>query len=141
MSDPLPVIPLEYAKPEHAADLRYRRWQPVVRVCALLACLCCVVGWALITFYDVESVLATGPVLFGLGALTFAGGLFTRSPLAWSLGVAHCCVCLLFVALVNLLSWSPSDAEWPFTVMSSVYAPFAVALTVVLWVRRQRPHV
>lgn len=132
MSEPLPVIPLQYA--DTPAD-RPGAWQRVTRVALVLAWLCCVIGWACIAWVDVESVIGSGPLLATLGLLMLIGGLRLRRPEYWVLGSAHCAICILFVALVNVRRWSPNDAEWPFTIMGGVYALCATAASAWAWAR------
>ena len=120
MGDPLRVIPLEYAKPDDAAR-RLRRWRWISQCCLILSWVCCAVALALIVYVEVESVLVTGPILFLLGLALLIGGVAMRRPLTASIGAAHCGVCVLFFALVNLLQWSPREAKWPFSVMGAVY--------------------
>lgn len=124
MPDPTPVIPLEYAD---APSDRPARWYRVTRVTLVLAWLCCVIGWACIAWIDVETVIGSGPLLLALGAVLLIGGLRLRRPAFWVLGSAHCAICILFVMIVNFLSWSPGEATWPFTIMGGIYAMFATA--------------
>ena len=132
MSDPVPVIPLEYAPPDERPR-RLRTWRSVSAWCLVLSWVCCAAAWGLIVYLEVESVLVTGPILLLLGAALLIGGVVLRRPLTACVGAAHCAVCVLFVALVNLLAWSPSEARWPFTAMGAVYTlgiatPTALAL-------------
>jgi hypothetical protein len=134
MSDPVPVIPLAYARPDAEPPALRGAWGRAVRVCHVLALLCCAVGWALLAFVDVETVVVSGPVLFVLGLVLIVAGGVTRSWRAVGFGAAHVGVCILFVALVNLRHWSPRQAEAPFTIMGSAYTSAAV-FTALLWPR------
>ena len=115
--DPQPVIPLEYAKegPSLFWDRVVRWMTPAAWVAALLA-------WGLI-WYETESVLFTGPVLFSAGlVMVISEALARRNRGAiLLLGAGHVGICLLFVGLVNLLSWGPGEARWPFLVMGALY--------------------
>lgn len=136
MSEPVPVIPLEYA--ETPSD-RPATWERVTRVAIVLAWLCCAIGWALIIFVDVETVIASGPLLTALGLVMLFGGLRLRRPSYWVLGSAHCAICILFVVLVNVRHWSPADAATPFAVMGGMYALLATAGSAWAWFHG-RPH-
>lgn len=129
MADPVPVIPLEYARPEAATS---RIWRGIIWTCHLLALLCCAVAWTLLVFVEVESVVITGAMLFILGVLLLVGGAITRPWRAAGFGAAHVAVCVLFVALVNLRNWSPHEAEAPFTAMGAAYTAGAL-VTALLW--------
>ena len=108
--EPIPVIPLQYAEAEH----RVRpAWYRAGRVGAALGWLCCLVAQAFI-LHEVESVIVTGPILFLIGAVLIVSGTFTRDRWMTFIGAGHCTVCVLFFALVNLFSWSPSQARLPF---------------------------
>ena len=115
---PKPVIPLHYAGPITAR--RERSWLMAARVCVVLSALCVLVGWVLM-FVDIESVIVTGPILMLTGlALVLVAWRLRIMPAAL-LGIAHCSICALFFTLVNVRSWSPRDAEWPFRVMTGIY--------------------
>ena len=134
MSEPVPVIPLEYAPPERRPSAA---WRSIVRVCHALSLLWCAVAWVLIVVGFARSVLATGPVLFLLGALLVVGGLLTRDVRAAAFGSAHMAICLLFVLLVNLLHWGPDEAERPFAVMGALYTLGAWAAAAIFSVLRR----
>ena len=115
---PRPVIPLEYAQPTTAR--RARAWWLAARACVVLCGLCLFVGWVLL-FFDVETVIVTGPLLFVLGlALAVSAWRLKLMP-AVMLGIGHCSICVLFVTLVNVRNWSPSEAEIPFRVLGGFY--------------------
>jgi hypothetical protein len=119
MTQPLPVLPLEYAPPPAAG--RRPTWRRIGRVGAAAGWLTCLVAWALVLLGLVESVLVTGPIIFTLGLLTLLGGAFNRERWPLILGVSHCAICVLFLFLVNAFHWSPRDAKLPFTVIGGVY--------------------
>jgi len=75
----------------------------------------------LIVAVDVESVLATGPILFLVGFVMVVMGYWIGYRLAAGIGAAHMGVCVLFVLLVNILNWSPSAASFPFAWMGLLY--------------------
>jgi hypothetical protein len=129
---PIPVIPLDYAKPAEAGRRRYLRVAEIVSITA------CVIAWAFLTFVDVESVLVSGPVLFLLGAALFVGGLVHRDRRSVVFGAAHASVCLLFVGLVNLFGWGPSEAKHPFALLGGIYAMGLVGIIVGMEMDPQR---
>ena len=138
MAEPVPVIPLDYAPPaDPVAGRRARRWRFVVRACAVLAAATCVAATALIAFASVESVLATGPVLFVVGLLMVVGAFKQDDLFGWVLGLCHCFVCALFLGLVHALGWGPDDAAGPFLAMRIAYTPVAVAATLAFLLRRR----
>lgn len=134
MTEPVPVLPLEYAPPPAAG---YPKWRRVARLSAMIAWPCCLIAWALL-FVEVESVLFTGPVIFTLGLLAVLGGALNREVFLVVLGAAHCAVCVLFVVLVNYFSWSPQEAEWPFITMGALYT-FVAAPVPTAFVLKPRP--
>ncbi len=88
---------------------------------AWVAWFACALAEVLIVFYDVESVIVTGPIILVLGLI---GILIARFAGYLALALVCCgnaLVCLLFFGLVVLLDWSPSEAETPFVVMGLLY--------------------
>jgi hypothetical protein len=100
---PIPVLPLDYA-PTDSAD-RVARWRWWVRALVVAGAVVCAAGWLLIVFTHVESVILTGPALAAVGAFLAACGWRARDWRGLFLGVAHVAVCVLFVALVNMLPY------------------------------------
>jgi hypothetical protein len=133
MADPLPVIPLEYAP----ADTSARKFRMALRVCQALAIAVCAVAFTLL-FVDVESVLVTGPLIFVLGAALVVMGGKVRDWARFGIGAAHVGVCVLFVFLVNLLHWSPGDADVPFKWMGGFYLAGATGANVGLLLRERK---
>jgi len=84
----------------------------------------------------VETVLFSGPLLLLVGLAMVTGGFYRRQPFIWGLGSAHCAICVLFIVLVNLLNWSPSEAAQPFAVMCGAYNLLSIPATIWAWVRR-----
>ena len=123
-SAPKPVIPLEYARP--TTSHRGQWWWFASRWGVVLSGLCLLVGWVLM-FFEVETVVVTGAILFLLGlALALSGWRLKLLP-AVMLGIGHCSICMLFLTLVNVRQWSPREAEIPFRVMAGFYL-FVVTL-------------
>jgi hypothetical protein len=136
MTDPIPVLPLEYAPPMPPVHTKWRR---IARVCALIAWPCCVVAWGLILSGRVETVLFTGPVIFILGVLTLLGGVFNRDRWFVVVGGGHCAVCVLFLVLVNAFHWSPREARFPFMCIGAVYTLAATVPTIIAMKERPSP--
>ena len=134
MAEPLPVIPLEYEQPSKA-EARSRIWRRINCIALPAGGGVALAGW-LAVLSDVHAVLVAGPVLFSVGVLMVVGGLWRRQPWIWGLGLAHCFVCLLFVALVNLLHWGPQQAAQPFRALAGTYNLLSVPATALAWVRR-----
>jgi hypothetical protein len=134
MTEPLPVIPLEYAKPPEG-EARARVWRRMNRISLVAGGAVALVGWVAM-MSDVHAALVAGPVLGCAGALMIIGGLWRRQPWIWGIGLGHCGVCLLFVALVNLLRWGPQEATEPFRAMAGGYNLLSIPATLWAWVRR-----
>jgi len=131
MADPVPVIPLQYA----TAETRGRRVSAVFVACVAGGWLACGATWLLIWLWDIKVVLVAGPLIFAAGLAGLAGGLRARAAWLLAAGTAHCSVCALFVALVNLLDWGPHQAREPFLLMGAAYCVLALPLT-IMTVRR-----
>jgi hypothetical protein len=130
--EPLPVIPLAYAPPDAA-----RRYDVALPVCEALRLAICATAFAVL-FVTVESVLATGPLICFVGALMIAMGAYRRDWARSGLGAGHVGISVLFVALVNFLSWSPGDAELPFKWMGGCYVAVTVGASICLWFRERQ---
>jgi hypothetical protein len=124
VSDPIPVIPLDYAPrvSPKAIWLHAKFWIPASWAVALIA-------WLLIAFVDVESVLITAPVLVACGLFIFISGSVRRDSWWLCLGICHCAICLLLVGLVNVLHWSPQEAHHPFLWIGGLYVTAMAAPT------------
>lgn len=134
-AEPIPVIPLEYAKPSTLPRLE-RRWLVVAQFALVLSAVDVLVGWLLIWMIDAETVLATAPILFLLGLLLIVASWRLRLMVTVMLGLAHCSICLLFTMLVNVQNWGPRQSTTPFTIMAGAYLLVVVApVTVVAWRR------
>jgi hypothetical protein len=118
MTQPLPVIALEYEHPEVAAAARPGR---KLRGAAALTWIACAIAWLLIIGVDVETVIIAGPIIAALALSIVIRGIIERRRPFTVLGSAHLGICLLLVALVNLFNWSPSEATKPFAVMGVIH--------------------
>jgi hypothetical protein len=122
--EPLPVISLEYAAPDAA-----RRFAVALPVCEACGIAACAIAFALL-FAEVELVLATGPLIFVIGAAMVGMGVHRRDWARVGLGAGHLGVCALLIGLVNLLNWSPGEAEVPFKWMGGCYLIATVGASV-----------
>lgn len=130
---PIPVIPLQYAEPGRNER---PRWRAFARVATGAGWLACVAALGLIAA-EVETVIATGPVIATVGSAMILGGGMARDRRVAVLGSAHCAVCVLFVVLVNFRGWDPGEAKLPFLVMGALYtAATAVPSYVAVFLRR-----
>jgi hypothetical protein len=119
--------------------LRSRRWLVAANIALIVAALDVLVGWALISLIDAETVLVTAPILFLAGLILILACRKVGVLMGMILGLAHCSVCLLFTMLVNVRNWSPSDATKPFTVMAGVYLILVVIpLSAAVFLRLRR---
>jgi hypothetical protein len=121
-SPPLAVLPLEYAGPAVNPSTTLMRWMTYLSVAAMVLA-------TLAAILNVESVIVSGPVLALLGVIMVVCGFSRRQRALWWPGLAHWGICGLFVGLVNMLHWSPSDARVPFPIMGAIYT---VAMTLAL---------
>jgi hypothetical protein len=131
MSDqsPLRVIPLQYAPREPRGAVK---WSGLISWSLALAGFCCIFAELLILVV-VESVLFTGPILFTIGVLLVVEGLRLRRLAIIGIGVAHCAICVLFVGLVNVLHWNPSQARTPFLLTGALYDLVIIPFTLLLY--------
>ena len=107
-------------------------------VTAWLGWLACSFAEGLIAFWDVESVLITGPIILLLGLTTIAFSFAVRYRRLLWLGVANCAICLFFFGLVQVFNWSPVDAAEPFCCLGFAYA--FMTLPWVIQVTRSAPR-
>jgi hypothetical protein len=87
---------------------------------------------------DVESVIGSGPVILLYGVVLMAMTPWARNRDVFRIGLANVLISLLFVALVNALSWSPGQAERPFAVMGAAYLLVLLGLTILAHRRAPR---
>jgi len=134
-AEPVPVIPLEY---EHHDDTAARtRLGTGLQSLLIVAWAACAAGWAALVLIDTETVVISGAVIALLGiAMAVFGFRAGRRRYAW-LGLAHVAICLLFVVLVNLLTWSPRDAHLPFAVMGAMHVIATGLASAWLFLRRR----
>ena len=117
MSDPTPILPLQYATPETNRDSgSTKAVRGLARLCWVLALL-----GTIAMFIEVESVILTGPLLATAGGTLLGLSISRRDKRGRFLATAHVFVCFIFFILVAAFSWSPGDAREPFQAMSIVY--------------------
>jgi hypothetical protein len=135
MSNPIPVLPLEYAHVGHPPRPLGR-----VRWLALLSWLSCLLAWMLIMAFSVESVIGTGPLIFALGLLMLLAAFAVGAVKYMILAASHCAICLLFFVLVWRLQWSPREATDPFILMGGIYTTISGLATLLIWQSSKLAH-
>jgi hypothetical protein len=131
-----PPQPREALSRWRQASAGNRRW--VYLETYALGCWCiALIGSGAIVIHGDQSVLLFGPLLAAAASIELLWGLRRKYRGIQLLAALHLCVCSLFVALVLLLSWSPSYAQRPFSFMSTAYTALTAAATV--WVLRHPP--
>ena len=126
--EPLPVIPLAYALPDESA----RRFRMALWVCEVLGLAVCAIAFALL-YPKVESVLVTGPLIALIGSAMVGMAVHRRDWARVGLGAGHIGVCVLLIALVNLLNWSPGEAEMPFKWIGGCYLTATACASVAIF--------
>jgi len=136
MSEPVPVLPLEYAHHDAAGSAGPRgKW---LRRLVAVTWLACAVATVLIGSVDVETVIVSGPAIFLLGTTMLIVALRARSPWYAVVAACHCAICLLFFMFANWMRWSPDRAARPFLVMGSIYTLISGAASMPLLTRPKR---
>src|SRR5438876_328726 len=97
MAEAVPVIQLDYAP---LVTRAHRWWVRVMRILIVAGWVACLVGWILIVGDDVETVLVSGPLIFGIGITMMVGGIRLRYRGDTILGGCHAGICLLLFGLV-----------------------------------------
>lgn len=118
--------------------LSQRRWITAARWLVAAGGVVCALALALLPV-SVESVLFTGPLLFLIGVAMIVAGNLTRYLLAALLGTAHCTICILFFALVQIRNWGPTSARERFVAMGVLYAIAVIPVSMLAWLRPPRP--
>ena len=105
-----------------------------LRVCLGLQCTSIALGVAA-AFYTIHSIVVTGAILCLVGVVTVF--LSRRLKLTDGLvfGLSGPAVSLVCFALINLLNWSPRDAQHPVSIIAVVYATCALPLGLYVWTR------
>ena len=96
--------------------------------------LLCLGGWVRM-LKEVRSVVISGPLILAVGVVILIGGAVTGRRSAIVIGACHCGIVALFVGLVNLLHWSPHNAEAPFMVMGTIHCAAMLFPTVAYTLR------
>ncbi len=110
----------------------HRRMFPPLALCSLGYVLAYIVSLG-----AVESVMGSGPLLFGLGLWLLSRGRRAQSAAAGVLGAGLCVLTVSLVAVVNVLDWSPVDAREPFALIGAA-AGIAVVVLAVFALREPR---
>lgn len=74
-----------------------------------------------LAFYDVETIVAMGPVCSILAALLL---IFNNKKIREYklLATSTLLFCLFIFLLIVGLNWSPSDAQWPVSILGGIYS-------------------
>ena len=111
-----------------------RRWHlRITRLSLLFGTAWAVIAWICIFGMGARSVVFTGPILFLTGLYCVYSGWRLSYRGALLLGSAQAGVVLLFVVLVNLLSWGPNEAKKPFIGMGAVYLLAVIPASIHAW--------
>ena len=107
-----------------------------LKVCVFLQMLVVVVGLGL-SFWAIETILGSGPVLFLAGFMTAFLSYRRRFPLGSILGTSGPLFALLIFGLINILDWGPDDAKQPVPLIAVVYFIFSgfAAFALILQIR------
>lgn len=103
-----------------------------IRASMLLACIAWVLGW-LGTLADAEAMTGLGGISTILGLVMIFIGLAARYRRAVLVGIVHCAMFGLLVALIGVTGWSPSEAQYPFLWIGAVYVGTIIPLSVHAW--------
>lgn len=109
------------------------------RIALITAIGVCALGTIFI-FFNVETVLFTGPALLALGIYLVVSGAMRRNFWVAVAGVMHVGVCALFFGLVQLRGWGPSQAEAPFAAMAIIYLWPALVLALTAFSHLRSPR-
>ena len=87
--------------------------------------------------WEVQTILASGPILLSLGVIHLIVTRGGRGPgLAW-IGLASVVYPLFCFAVINLFGWGPKEAQQPISWMCVVFT-VSVILGVLVTIRRSR---
>ena len=112
---------------------RRRRHLRITRLSLLFGTAWAVIAWVCIIGMGARSVVFTAPILFFTGGFCIYSGWRLGYGGALWLGIAEAGVVLVFVLLVNLLSWSPIKAQAPFIGMGAAYLLAAIPASIHAW--------
>lgn len=88
-----------------------------------------------------KTVLISSPLLGLLSSVMLYFAIRTRYTIAIVMAGCHWSICLLFIALVNLLRWSAAEAQVPFLIMGSLYAVTTIFPTIIGFLHPPGTHV
>jgi len=106
----------------------------VLRICIGLQCTTIVLGVSA-AFYDIESIVVTGPVLFLIGIFLALCNRQHEHLTSLAFGLSGPAISIICLALINLLNWSPTDAQHPVSIIAAVYTTIALPTGLFLWTR------
>lgn len=92
-----------------------------VRLVLILQMLTAVIGTAA-AFIDVETIVATGPILSILGIFGVVASLRQKCYLSLAIGVSGPAISVTIFLIIFLQRWNPSDAQRPIPVLAFAYS-------------------
>ena len=124
-----PTAPPKLIKPpkpaQHSGVLRGLCWLQVAVV---------IIGLAA-EYFHIETIVISGAILFLAGFTMAVIGFRRRKTDAALHGVLAAAFALFVFGLINILHWSPSEADRPVKMMSIGFA--VVALPTAIWIARR----
>jgi len=105
-----------------------------LRVCLGLQCATIALGVAA-AFYNIHSIEVTGGILFLAGVVTAFLSRRLRLTDGLVFGLSGPAISLVCFAMINLLNWSPTDAQHPVSILAVGYATCALPLGLYVWIR------
>ena len=105
-----------------------------LRVCLGLQCATIALGVAA-AFYTIHSIVVTGGILCLVGIVTAFLSRRNRLSDGLAFGLSGPAISLACFTLINLLNWSPADAQHPVSIIAVVYATCALPLGLYVWTK------
>jgi hypothetical protein len=109
------------------------KWARVARLLAVATWLACVVACILIPAVDIESIVATGPIIAALGVVTGVMARKNRLSRTSLIGFVHAGFCLFIFLLIVTLRWGPPQARHPVLIIGGLYTLACIPLTIWAW--------
>ena len=117
--EPNPYLPPHTtSKPVRAPVPERRPWS---RYLGALQLLVIVIG-APLSVWQIETILGSGPCLFLLGIAMALFAYRERNYWTLALGVAGLSYALFILVVINAMSWGPSEAREPVSIMNIAFA-------------------
>src|SRR5688572_25751035 len=121
--NPIPVMALDYAKPTGSLT-----WPNMACWSHRIGLIACAAATLFIALIDTEFGVLGGIPISAAGVTAIIGAGYAKNGWSLALGICHLGICVLFVALVNLLNWGPQTAHLPFAIMGAAYTTLATGV-------------